>query len=71
MAVPVCPSCKSSLFETAEFTPQGYKHRLVSIHCSNCGSIAAILDHHNLSTRLDRLENLVESLKTKIDNLDL
>jgi RNase P subunit RPR2 len=71
MAVPICPTCKSSLFETAEFTPQGYKHRLLSIHCSNCGSITAILDHHGMNARLDRLENLVESLKTKIDNLKL
>lgn len=69
MAVPVCPSCKSSLFETAELTPQGYKHRLLSVHCTNCGSIAAVLDQHGIGARLDRLENLVESLVTRLDNL--
>jgi hypothetical protein len=71
MAVPICPSCKSSLFETADFTPQGYRHRLLSVHCSNCGSIAAILDHHSDGKQLDHLANLVESLNARLDNLDI
>ena len=70
MAVPVCPSCKSSLFETAEFAPQGYRHKLLSIHCSNCGSIAGIVDPHSIGKQLDYLAELIEGLKTRIEKLD-
>lgn len=70
MAVPICPTCKSSLFETSEFTPQGFKHRLLSIQCSNCGSIAAILDYYGMSRQIDRVAGLVDTLQAKLDELD-
>jgi hypothetical protein len=67
MAVPTCPSCKSITFETSEFTPKPYKYKLLAVHCSVCGAIAAIIDYYNVNKQIDNLTETIESIQAKLN----
>lgn len=67
MSIPTCASCKSTMFEVAEFTPDGYTYKLVAIHCKLCGAIATVIDFYNVNMQLDNLREMVEDIQRKVN----
>lgn len=65
-----CAKCNSFSFEIVEQSPRNSKYKFFFVQCSVCGSPIGVLEYFNSGAKIEIVENKIQSLERKIDNLE-
>lgn len=65
-----CPKCNNTFFELEENSPSGSNYKLLFVQCSSCGSVLGVMDFFNIGTKISIVEEMIEKLDKKINNID-
>lgn len=47
MALPKCPKCDWTMFQTTEIEPANSKFKLIMVHCAKCGCAIGVTEFYN------------------------
>lgn len=70
MAISTCAKCGSHFFELKEVSPSGSNFKLFFVQCSICGVPVATQDFYNLGALIHEQTQLMNHLKSRIDNIE-
>ena len=65
-----CATCNSLSFEMVEQSPKNSKYKFFFVQCSICGSPVGVLEYFNSGAKIEIVEKKIQSLESKIDNLE-
>jgi hypothetical protein len=71
MAHSTCAKCGNRQFELKEHSPVGLRYKVNFIQCSGCGSVAGVVDYFNVSTKIETLEQKLDSMNNFVQNNSL
>lgn len=57
-----CPKCEHTEFEVVNETPVNSNYELIFIRCTNCHTVAGVLDYYNVGALIKKMAK-----KLKID----
>jgi uncharacterized Zn finger protein len=70
MALSVCPKCENHRFEMVEVEPGNWRFKIMFVQCTSCGTVVGTMDYFNLSTLIHELEEKVEIIETKLEDIE-
>jgi hypothetical protein len=69
MAISICPSCRSSFFETKEVEPRNAGAKLTFIQCASCGTVVGVSEFFSTANLLRKHEAALKAVAAGISEL--
>lgn len=70
MALSSCPKCGHDSFEMVEVQPGNWRFKIMFVQCKACGAVVGTMDYFNLSTLIHEMEERVELIISKLEDLE-